>query len=195
MVRQTTLYETPEQPADIVYTMEAVSKGIISFLQPYGKCLDPCKGDGAFYKFLTNADYCEIKEGKDFFDYKGKVDWVIGNPPYSIFKDFLEKSFEIADNVSFLVPTNKIFQRQIIMEMVNKYGGIRSMIIYGSGQLIGFPFGFSVGNFHFQKDYKGGTKMVMGLKTALSDAMKNYSTSVRRGGRCPENGTFWTIKI
>jgi len=167
MVRQGTLYETIVLPADIVYTSELITKGIISFLQPQGKCLDPCKGDGAFYNHLPGADYCEIKEGLDFFDYKNKVDWVIGNPPYSIFKDFLEKSFEIAENVSFLVPTNKIFQRQIIMEMINKYGGIKSIIIYGSGGLIGFPFGFSVGNFHFKKGYKGECKMIIGMSEVI----------------------------
>ena len=43
-------------------------------------------------------------------------------------------------------------------------GGVKSIIIFGSGQLIGFPFGFSVGNFHFQKDYKGETKILMGMK-------------------------------
>ncbi len=152
-------------PADIVYTPNYVAKNIVDFLQPYGLCLDPCKGDGAFYNYLPKgAEYCEIREGKDFFNYTKKVDWVIGNPPYSIFEDFLKKGFEIADNVSYLVPTNKIFQRQIIMERINKYGGIKNIIIYGSGQLIDFPFGFSVGNFHFQKGYKGETKLVMGMK-------------------------------
>ena len=162
---QTSLWEKPVLPADIVYTPLHVSKGIIKELNPKGKCLDPCKGDGAFYYYLpVGADYCEIREGKDFFNYNESVDWVIGNPPYSIFEDFLKKSFEIADNVSYLVPTNKIFQRQIIMDMINRYGGIKSMIIYGSGQLIDFPFGFSVGNFHFKKGYKGETKVIMGMK-------------------------------
>lgn len=162
---QTTLWEKPVLLADIVYTPTYVSDSIIRFLNPNGKCLDPCKGDGAFYNYLPEGrEYCEISEGTDFFLYEGKVDWVIGNPPYSIFEDFLKKGFEISDNVSYLVPTNKIFQRQIIMEMINKYGGIKSIIIYGSGQLIGFPFGFSVGNFHFQKGYKGETKVIMGMK-------------------------------
>lgn len=164
MVRQGTLYETHVLESDIVYTPESVSKWIINFLRPTGEILDPCKGDGAFWKHLPSADYCEIKEGLDFFDYSKKVDWIIGNPPYSIFKDFLEKSFELAENVSFLVPTNKVFQRQVIMEMINKWGGVKSIIVYGSGNLIGFPFGFSVGNFHFQKGYKGQCKIIMGMK-------------------------------
>ena len=52
-----------------------------------------------------------------------KYDWVIGNPPYSIFEDFLRKGFQIADNVSYLLPTNKVFQRQLIMDMINEWGG------------------------------------------------------------------------
>jgi len=166
---QTSLWEKPVLKADIVYTPTFVSENIVDFLKPKGLCLDPCKGDGSFYNYLPEgSDYCEIREGKDFFLYDKKVDWVIGNPPYSIFEDFLKKAFEIADNVSYLVPTNKIFQRQIIMDIINKYGGIKSIIIYGSGQLIGFPFGFSVGNFHFQKGYKGETKVVMGMKSIFN---------------------------
>lgn len=92
------------------------------------------------------------------------MDWIIGNPPYSLFEEFLRHSFFLSKNVSFLVPTNKVFQRQIIMDIINNYGGIKSITIYGSGTLIGFPFGFSVGNFHFQKDYKGPTNIIMGMK-------------------------------
>lgn len=155
--------------ADVVYTPDFVSKHIIEFLQPSGLCLDPCKGDGAFYKYLpVGSEYCEIEEGTDFLYYNKQVDWVIGNPPYSVFEDFLKKGFEISKNVSYLVPTNKIFQRQLIMEMITKYGGIKSIIIYGSGQLINFPFGFSTGNFHFKKDYKGDTKILMGIKSIFN---------------------------
>jgi hypothetical protein len=162
---QKELFDRFVPPADVVYTPEQVCVDIINFLNPSGLCLDPCRGDGAFYKHLPiGSDYCEITEGKDFFEYAKPVDWIIGNPPYSNFMEFLQHSFSLASNVSFLVPTNKIFQRQVIMNMINRYGGIRSMIIYGSGQLIGFPFGFSVGNFHFQKGYTGECKIEMGMK-------------------------------
>jgi hypothetical protein len=163
---QIELWGRPVDPGDVVYTPCYVAEYIIKWLNPVGKCLDPCKGDGAFYKYFpADKDFCEIRDGKDFFMYNEKVDWVIGNPPYSLFEGFLRHGFEIADNVSYLVPTNKVFQRQVIMEMINNYGGIKSIIIYGSGQLIDFPFGFSVGNFHFQKGYKGETKVIMGMKT------------------------------
>jgi hypothetical protein len=158
------LFENQVKEKDIVYTPESVSKHIVDFLSPSGHCLDPCKGDGAFLKHMPEgSDYCEIREGKDFFEYTNKVDWIIGNPPYSIFEQFLLHGFEIAENVSYLVPTNKVFQRQIIMDRISKWGGVKSIIVYGSGQLIDFPFGFSVGNFHFQKGYKGDTKILMGM--------------------------------
>lgn len=171
MSKQGTIFEIPVRPGDIVYTPDAIAEKIVGWLNPKGKCLDPCRGDGAFYKYFpSGGEYCELREGKDFFDYAGKVDWIIGNPPYSIFEQFLEKSFLISDNVAFLVPTNKIFQRQLIMDRINKYGGIRSALIYGSGQLLDFPFGFSVGMFHFQRDWKGETKMIIGIKEILKAA-------------------------
>ena len=162
---QQELFDKVVLPADIVYTPEYVTIDIINRLNPTGSILDPCKGDGAFYNHLpVGSEYCELREGTDFLKYNKKLDWIIGNPPYSIFEDFLRHGFDLANNVSYLVPTNKVFQRQIIMDLINKYGGIKSIIIYGSGQLIDFPFGFSVGNFHFQKGYKGDTNLVMGIK-------------------------------
>ncbi len=159
------LFESNILPADVVYTPRNISESIIRHLKPAGLCLDPCKGDGAFYDYLpAGSEYCELQEGSDFLKYKKQVDWIIGNPPYSIFLEFLRHSFNLAGNVSFLVPTNKVFQRQIIMDMINDYGGLKSIIVYGSGNLIGFPFGFSVGNFHFEKDYKGKCELIMGMK-------------------------------
>ena len=162
---QKELFERYVPSADVVYTPEQVSKNIIESLNPSGSCLDPCKGDGAFFKYLpVGSKYCEITEGKDFFDHNEPMDWIIGNPPYSNFKEFLEHSFRLSQNVSFLVPTNKVFQRQVIMDMIVRYGGIRSIIVYGSGSLIGFPFGFSVGNFHFKKNYNGACDLKIGMR-------------------------------
>jgi len=159
------LFESNVLPADVVYTPRKVSESIIRHLKPAGLCLDPCKGDGAFYDYLpAGSEYCELQEGTDFLKYNKQVDWIIGNPPYSIFLEFLQHSFSISNNVSFLVPTNKVFQRQIIMDMINDYGGLKSIIVYGSGSLIGFPFGFSVGNFHFEKGYKGSCELILGMK-------------------------------
>lgn len=152
--------------SDIVYTPEWLAKGTINFLNPLGIVLDPCKGEGVYYNnFPGEKDWCEIRQGKDFFEYQQKVDWIISNPPYSIFLRFLQHSVTLANDISFLVPINKVFQSQKVMNCINEYGGIKSIFIIGDArQYLGFPFGYSVANFHFQKGYKGQTEIHSGIK-------------------------------
>ncbi len=160
MIRQKTLWNLQPIESDIVYTPENIAVDIIEWCQPSGVLLDPCAGDWVFYRHLPEPkDWCEIEKSKDFFDYNKNVDWIIGNPPYSIFDEFLFHSFEIADNVVYIIPTNKLFQRVERMEMIEDYGGIYGMRIYGSGQKVGFDFGFSVGAFHIKKSWKGKTEI------------------------------------
>jgi hypothetical protein len=175
---QSSLFKEEPKPSDVVYTPEYVAADIVEWLMPGGVCLDPCKGDGAFYNFLPDGRlWCELELGKNFFDFKDAVDWVIGNPPYSIFEEFLVHSFEISPDVCFLVPTNKIFQRKKIMEIINEFGGIKGMRVYGSGLTIGFPFGFSVGAFHFQKHFRGGANIV--LAPTLNQSLVRTQTARR----------------
>ena len=153
--------ENYSDPSDIVYTPDSVAADIVSFFPICMPCLDPCAGDGVFLKFLPQgAEYCEIRNGKDFFNYSKSVDWIVGNPPYSIFKDFLAHSFNIAENIVYIVPTNKIFQSFKVMDLIERNGGIHTMLIYGCGQNVGFPFGFSVGAFYFKKGFNGSTKII-----------------------------------
>ena len=174
MIRQEEMFEKPVRPDDIVYTPDDVAGEIVRWLKPNGSCLDPCKGDGAFFRHLPDgAEWCEVREGRDFFDWTTPVDWIIGNPPYSMFEEFLQHSFALATNVVYIVPTNKVFQRQLIMEMITAWGGIRAMMVYGSGTVVGFPFGFSVGTFHFQKGYKGECNLILGNKNRPTFQMSN----------------------
>ena len=157
---QRTLFKEIVRDDDIVFTPEPIVKDIISFFPIEGKCLDPCSGDGAFLKHLPeDSDWCEIRKGKDFFDYSEAVDWIVGNPPYSIFLDFLKHSCRLAENIVYILPTNKIFQSFSIMDTIDNYGGIKAILVYGGGQRIGFPFGFSVGAFYFKKNYAGGSRI------------------------------------
>jgi hypothetical protein len=162
MAMQKTLFENIDpNPSDIVYTPENIVLDIMSFFPISGKCLDPCRGDGAFFRFLPEgSDWCEVRERKDFFDYNLCVDWIVGNPPYSIFYDFLRHSFKLSNNIVYILPTNKVFQSFKIMDEIDNYGGIRTMLVYGSGQNVGFPWGFSVGAFHFKRNYDGATKII-----------------------------------
>jgi len=157
---QRKLFKNDVRPDDIVYTPDAVAFDIVNYFKPSGLCLDPCSGDGVFLKYLPkNSDSCEVRNGLDFFDYRKSVDWIVGNPPYSIFVDFLKHSFKIAKNVVYIVPTNKIFQSFKVMDQISQYGGIKAMLVYGGGLRVGFPFGFSIGAFHFEKDYTGKTQI------------------------------------
>jgi len=155
---QRCLFKNDARPDDIVYTPDAVAFDIVNYFKPSGLCLEPCAGDGVFLKYLPkDADSCEVRNGLDFFDYHKIVDWIVGNPPYSIFIEFLRHSFKIANNVVYIVPINKIFQSFKVMDTISRYGGIKVMLAYGGGTRIGFPFGFPVGAFHFEKGYKGKT--------------------------------------
>ena len=47
---------------------------------------------------------CEIDDGCDFFEWDKKVDWVVGNPPFHLGKDFLLTASDIAQKgIAFLI--------------------------------------------------------------------------------------------
>ena len=155
-MRQAALWKLPSIKADVVYTSINIASDIVGWCQPAGLCLDPCAGDFAFFNALPDPKlWCELGRGRDFFDFDEQVDWIVGNPPYSIFEEWLEHSFSLASDVVYIIPTNKVFQRTLIMDMIREWGGIKAMRVYGSGQRIGFDFGFSVGAFHFSKGWNG----------------------------------------
>jgi len=147
-------------PNDVVMTKKNTAKAIVQYFNPIGKCLEPCAGENAFYDVLPEPKQrCEISEGTDFFQHTEKVDWIITNPPFSIYDHFLLHSFEISDNVVFFVPLNKAFKSQKLENAIQKYGGLKEIVMMGSGGKHGFPFGFQVGCLHYQRDYKGDIKL------------------------------------
>ena len=95
-------------PNDVVFTPDWLAKQIVNMFPIEGKVLEPCKGEGAFLQYLPDdADWCEIAEGKNYYDYEKKVDWIVTNPPYSDFNRFLDHSFDLADNIVLLVPVQE----------------------------------------------------------------------------------------
>ena len=125
--------------------------------------LDPCRGDGAFYDQYPSycqKEWCEITDGRDFFDWNVKVDWIITNPPYSIYEEFCKKAFEIADNVCFLVPLSKVVSSLGRIQATMDYGGFVSIHIIGASQC-GFPFGFPAAAVHMKRGYEGKTEIKM----------------------------------
>ena len=100
----------PKGGDDCVQTPELLAKSIIEYFAPKGLILEPCRGESSFYNNLPEPkDWCEIKEGKDFFcDYHEKVNWIITNPPFSLMRKFLQHSMQLSDNIIFLCPINHI---------------------------------------------------------------------------------------
>jgi len=147
--------------ADKVYTKKSTAKWIVDYFNPSGSILEPAAGKDVFYNlFKTNEKFrCEIDDGIDFLTFDKKVDWIITNPPYSIYDIFLEKSFETANDVVFFVPIAKAFKSNKIQQMVIKYGGLKEIVYMGGGSKHGFAFGFPVGCLHYQKGYKGDCKI------------------------------------
>ena len=83
---------------DRIYTptkLAAKCVGLLS-LSDDVSTLDPCRGLGAFYDQLPNAEWCEVDEGRDFFDWHKPVDWVVSNPPYSMLDSWLDHTAQIA---------------------------------------------------------------------------------------------------
>ncbi len=144
---------------DKVYTPIECAKTIINLFPLKGKVLDPFKGKGAFYDNFPDdviKEWCEIDEGKDFFEYHKKVDWIISNPPYSIFDDVLEHSFNLANNVVYLVPLSKVFTSLTRIRQIFAYGNIKEIHIISASKC-GFPFSFPACAIWFKKGYKGKT--------------------------------------
>ena len=155
MDTQPQLFQIALDKKDIVYTPDWVAQDMVEFFKPSGRILEPACGDGAFLKYLPNADWCEIERGRDFFMWYKQYDWIIGNPPYNIYWEWFIHSLEISSNVVYLLPTSKPFVSQRSMDVIRRFGGMRHIRVYGAGSKMNFPFGFSTSAIHFQKDYCG----------------------------------------
>ena len=147
---------------DKVYTPEHIAKKIIDLYNINGLILDASSGKNkVFYNNYPKdckKDWCEIELGKDFFNYNKKVDWIITNPPYSIFDEFLKHSQELSDNIVFLIPLSKAVSSMKRIRTILKYGNIVSIDLIPASKC-GFPFGFPACSFYIKKGYKGNTKI------------------------------------
>lgn len=91
---------------DRVYTPPDLARDIVAHFKPSGRILEPAAGQGSFVQCMPGCDWCEIDYNIDFFDATGHYDWIVTNPPYSIFSEFLAHALRLADNIVFLCPEN-----------------------------------------------------------------------------------------
>ena len=156
---------------DCIQTPVELASDIVNYFKPQGRILEPCKGNGSFIKayetynlinqFTGNEGiqwtWCEIKEGKDFFDFNEKVDWIITNPPYSKMRKFLQKSMRVSDNVVFLTTINHLWLKARLNDIDKSKFGIKEIIIFNTPKSFP-PAGFQIGCFHLKKGYEGEIK-------------------------------------
>lgn len=137
-----------------VQTPRDVCKLIVEHFKPTGSILEPCKGNGNFLEFMPDADWCEIKEDRDFFDCEKKYDYIITNPPFDLMRKFIIKSMEVSDNIIFLTTINHLWLKARLRDIKEHKFGIKEILLLDTPNT--FPSsGFQVGCFHLQKNYKG----------------------------------------
>src|SRR5688572_19937792 len=136
----------PLDQKDVVYTPAWAAEDMVNFFKPQGRILEPCKGAGAFLKFLPDhTEWCEIEEERDFFAWSSPVDWCFGNPPYKTFAKWVYHSMAIASNICYLAPCDKPFISAKMLRTMRRWGRLKHMRVYGMGTELGFPVGFAVG--------------------------------------------------
>ena len=151
---------TPDK--DIVMTPVETAVDVINHFAPTGTILDPCRGTGAFYdNFPTTCkkDWCELSEGKDFFDYNNKVNWIITNPPWSKIRPFIIHSMTIANDIVYLISINH-YSTKARLRLIHE-NGFRIQEIY----CVKMPpppwpqSGFQIAGIHISRGYRGGISL------------------------------------
>lgn len=146
-------------PNDDILTPEPIAQFIINQLpiKETDLLYDPFKGNGAFYNNFPKTNtkiWSEIKENKDFFNEDTHVDWIISNPPYSKYTEVMKHSYDIAENIVYLIPLNKIVSSWGRCLDLEEFGGIVKLWIIQAGKC-GFPFGFPACAVWIKKNYIG----------------------------------------
>lgn len=139
---------------DRVMTPISLCKEIVEHFNPNGRILEPCCGTGNFISVMPTAEWCEIDKGVDFLKTNGNWSWIITNPPYSKYRDFLNHSMEVAENVVFLQLINATFYKARLRDIKNHSFGIKEIWCVDTPKE--FPqFGFQLGCVYYKKNYTG----------------------------------------
>lgn len=139
---------------DVVQTPSDLALRIVEHFKPAGKILEPCRGEGNFWQYLPRADWCEISEGRNFFNYAKKVDWIITNPPWSQIRNFLQHSMKVADDIVFLMTVNHVWTKARVRDIYSSGFGIKEICLVEMPP--SFPqSGFQLGAIHIQRGWSG----------------------------------------
>jgi hypothetical protein len=155
----------PKNGNDDVQTPDLWALEIVKHFCPQiqGIVLEPCAGDGVFVRAFRavgipqeNIRTCEIKEGRDFFDFHEHVDWIITNPPWSLIRKFSQHAYTVADNHVWLANINHYVGLEARLRDMRKAGfGIKEILICAAPKAPWPSSGFQLGILHVQKGYSG----------------------------------------
>lgn len=121
---------------DKVYTPNQVAIDCIAHTLPFIEDTDilfePFSGKDAFYNNFPKNNpkvWTEIDRGKDFLESDIKCDWIITNPPYSIWNNIIDKIMN-SSNKGFCVLVNNLTITPLRLEHINNNGFYISFIYY-----------------------------------------------------------------
>jgi hypothetical protein len=146
---------------DLVETPLALAATIVRHFAPTGRVLDPCRGQGqAFYRALLDSsvsqvEWCEISEGRDFFEWTDRVDWAISNPPWSLMRSFLRHAMEIADNIVFLATLPHFDTRARYRDIAAAGFGRKEALVVPHPPAPWPGSGFLLTAYHLQRGWRG----------------------------------------
>jgi hypothetical protein len=139
---------------DDVQTPVELARRLVRHFKPKDRILEPCRGEGNFARWMPTADWCEIKEGRDFFEWTRKVDWIVTNPPWSQIRNFLQHAMEVADHIVFLLTINHIWTKARIRDIRDREFGIREICLVEMPKNFP-PSGFQLGAVYIKRGWTG----------------------------------------
>jgi len=131
---------------DVIHTPRKIALKMIEMcsIQRGERVLDPCAGSNRiFFDNLPTTsinDYCEITEGTDFFNYDKPIDVICGNPPYSRWNDWLDKTMDLQPNRFCYVFGQLNFTTVRLNKIIARGYGMTSMHIFKSTFWFGDSF-------------------------------------------------------
>ncbi|WP_423208027.1 helix-turn-helix domain-containing protein [Paracoccus yeei] len=144
---------------DLVMTPPELAAAVIGHFadRMAGNMLDPARGQGAFHDGLpTHLDrhWCEIGEGRDFFDWQQPVDWVMTNPPWSRLREFTRHAMRIAPNIVWLTPLTNLTTKARLRDLGEAGFGIAELVRIDTPQ--GWPqSGFQLAAAYLRRGHAG----------------------------------------
>lgn len=156
--------------ADRVMTDVKVATSIVAHFGPEGNCLDPCYGQGAFVDALLAEKQrvgkvrdiygCELSAGADFLRFNvrmnARIDWIVSNPPYSILREWLVKSYAVANDIVYLVQAPRPFFTALLRDAEQHEFGIKEMCRIETPKdwrKVMSPFGGGYAAVHWQRGW------------------------------------------